>query len=81
MVDLRTQYLGLALSHPIVASASPLSKDQDGVKRLEDIGVTECIVGFRDTYKGEPDDKSIEHKIAILRWFADNIIAKTGDPV
>ncbi len=63
--------------HAITADAFSV----DGVKRLEEIGVTECIVGFRDTYKGEPDDKSIEKKIGILKWFADNIIAKTGDPV
>lgn len=44
MVDLRTQYLGLALSHPIVASASPLSKDQDGVKRLEDGGAAAVVM-------------------------------------
>jgi alkanesulfonate monooxygenase SsuD/methylene tetrahydromethanopterin reductase-like flavin-dependent oxidoreductase (luciferase family) len=53
----------------------------DGVKRLEEIGVTECIVGFRDAYKGDPDDKSVEQKTGIIKWFADNIISKTGDPV
>ena len=50
----------------------------DGVKKLEDLGVTECIVGFRDTYKGEQDTKTVAQKIAMLQWFADNIIAKTA---
>jgi probable F420-dependent oxidoreductase len=63
--------------HAITADAFSV----DGVKRLEDVGVTECIVGFRDAYKGQPDDKSIEEKIGMLRWFADTIISKTGDPV
>ena len=44
----------------------------------QDLGVTECIVGFRDTYKGEQDTKTVAQKIAMLQWFADNIIAKTA---
>ena len=35
-MDLTTVYLGLTLAHPLVAGASPLSDDLDGVKRLED---------------------------------------------
>src|SRR5512134_3390500 len=38
MPDLRTTYLGLSLSHPVVASAGPLSHDLDGIRRLEDGG-------------------------------------------
>jgi dihydroorotate dehydrogenase (fumarate) len=37
-MDLSTRYLGLALKHPVVASASPLSGDLDGIRRLEDSG-------------------------------------------
>lgn len=44
MVDLRTRYLGLELAHPIVASASPLSKDEGGVKRLEDGGAAAVVM-------------------------------------
>lgn len=33
---LKTTYMGLELKHPIVPSASPLSRTLDGVKRLED---------------------------------------------
>jgi probable F420-dependent oxidoreductase len=46
----------------------------DGVKRLEDLGVTDAIVGFRNAY--EPDTQTLEHKINALRQFADNVIAK-----
>ena len=35
-MDLTTSYLGLQLSHPIVASASPLTSSFDGMRRLED---------------------------------------------
>jgi len=46
----------------------------DGVKRLEDAGVTDAIVGFRNAY--EPDTTSLDHKIGALRSFAENVIAK-----
>lgn len=48
----------------------------DGVKRLEDIGVTESIIAFRDPYKGEQDNSSVEDKIKMMTWFAENIISK-----
>ena len=44
MVDLRTRYMGLELEHPIVASASPLSKDLDGIRRLEDAGASAIVM-------------------------------------
>ena len=37
-MDLTTEYLGIKLSHPLVAGASPLADDLDNVKRLEDSG-------------------------------------------
>jgi dihydroorotate dehydrogenase (fumarate) len=43
-VDLRTRYLGLELAHPIVASASPLSKSLDGIRRLEDAGAAAIVL-------------------------------------
>lgn len=44
MADLHTTYLGLPLAHPIVASASPLSKSLDGVRRLEDGGAAAIVL-------------------------------------
>ncbi len=49
----------------------------DGVKRLEDLGVHESIVAFRNVYAREPDTKSLEEKIGEIHWFADNVIHKT----
>jgi len=43
-VDLTTQYLGMTLPHPLVAGASPLSDDLDGVKRLEDAGAAAIVL-------------------------------------
>lgn len=44
MVDLSTTYLGLDLKNPLVASASPLSKKVDNVRRLEDAGVAAVVL-------------------------------------
>ena len=44
MVDLTTTYLGLNLKNPLVASASPLSKHVDAVKKLEDAGVSAVVM-------------------------------------
>jgi dihydroorotate dehydrogenase (fumarate) len=44
MVDLSTHYLGLKLAHPLVPSASPLSKDIDSARRLEDAGASALVM-------------------------------------
>jgi probable F420-dependent oxidoreductase len=48
----------------------------DGVKRLEEKGVTDAIVGFRIPYIMGPDTEPLDKKIENLQWYADNIIAK-----
>lgn len=35
-MDLRATYMGLDLKHPLVASAGPISRTLDGIRRLED---------------------------------------------
>ncbi len=42
-MDLTTQYLGLKLRNPLVASASPLSGDLDVCRRLEDSGIAAIV--------------------------------------
>lgn len=49
----------------------------DGVRQLEDLGIAEAIVAFRNPYLGEPDTQTLEEKIGAIRWFADNVIQKT----
>ena len=44
MIDLSTTYLGLKLKNPIVASASPLSKKIEQVKRMEEAGVSAVVM-------------------------------------
>jgi probable F420-dependent oxidoreductase len=48
----------------------------DGVRRLEDKGVTDTIVGFRNAY--ETDTTTLQQKLDALRAFADNVIAKVS---
>ena len=43
-VDLSTNYLGLQLKSPLVASAGPLSQNVDGVKALADAGVGAVVM-------------------------------------
>ncbi len=43
-MDLSTSYLGFTLPHPLVAGASPLADDLDGVKRLEDAGAAAIVL-------------------------------------
>ncbi len=44
MIDLTTTYLGLRLHTPLVASASPLSHEVDGIRRLEDAGASAVVL-------------------------------------
>jgi probable F420-dependent oxidoreductase len=50
--------------------------DLDGVKRLADKGVTDCIVGFRVPYIKGPDTEPLEDKIRHLESYAESVIAK-----
>lgn len=43
-MDLTTTYMGLKLKNPIVASASPLSRSVEMVKKLEDAGTSAVVV-------------------------------------
>ncbi len=48
----------------------------DGVRKLEDRGVTDVIVGFRIPYIMGPDTEPLEKKIQHLERFAESVIAK-----
>ncbi len=43
-MDLSTRYLGLTLRTPLVASASPLSEEIDGIQRLEQAGASAVVL-------------------------------------
>lgn len=44
MLDLRTNYMGLELVHPIVASASPIAASVSGVEKLEAAGAAAIVL-------------------------------------
>ncbi len=45
----------------------------EGIARLESIGVSDVIIGFRNVYEMEAD-KPLEEKIAQLNWYAGEFI-------
>ena len=49
----------------------------DGIRRLEELGVTDVIVGFRWTYEVGPDTEPLQAKLDNLRRYADTVIAAT----
>jgi alkanesulfonate monooxygenase SsuD/methylene tetrahydromethanopterin reductase-like flavin-dependent oxidoreductase (luciferase family) len=50
----------------------------DGIKRLEERGVTDVIVGFRLPYVVGPDPEPLATKIDHLDRYAENVIAKVA---
>ncbi len=50
----------------------------DGIRRLEEQGVTDVIVGFRWPYGVGPDTEVLQTKLDNLRRFADDVIAKVA---
>lgn len=44
MTDLSTTYLGLNLKNPLVASASPISKNIDKARKLEEAGISAIVM-------------------------------------
>lgn len=61
MVDLRTTYMGMELAHPVIASASPLSKDVDGIKRLEDGGAAAIVMFSLFEEQIRHEREAVEH--------------------
>ena len=60
MVDLTTNYLGLKLANPLVPSASPLSKDMDTARRLEDAGASALVMYSLFEEKIEAEEQQME---------------------
>lgn len=50
----------------------------DGIKRLEDKGVTDVIVGFRLPYTLEQDTEPLDTKIANLSRFAEKVMSRVA---
>jgi len=74
MIDLSTSYLGLNLASPLVVSASPLSRDVDGVCRLEDAGASAVVLYslFEEQLRQEEADLNY-HLAAGTESFAESL--------
>lgn len=71
--ELRTQYGRERESFEIhVISIEAYSPD--GIRRLQEAGITDVIVGFRDVYAGQ--DMPLQQKIDALQRYADDVIQK-----
>jgi hypothetical protein len=46
----------------------------DGIRRLEDQGISDVIVGFRNAY--EKDITPLQQKVDALKGYAERVIAK-----
>lgn len=47
---------------------------QEGLASLTTAGVTEVIIAFRNPYDAEPDTQTVEEKIGMINWYAENVI-------
>ncbi len=59
-MNLATRYMGLALANPLVASASPLSRSVEGIRRLADAGVGAVVLYslFEEQLRLEADENA-----------------------
>jgi len=64
MSDLRTTYLGLKLRTPLVASASPLSQEIDGIRELEDAGASAVVLYSLFEEQLRQESFELEHHLA-----------------
>lgn len=74
--ELRVEY-GREKEPFVIQAMSADAYTADGIKRLRDIGVDEVMVAFRNAYAAEPDTKTVQQKIDELKYYADEVIAKS----
>ncbi len=48
--------------------------DPDGVKRLSELGIDECVIAFRDVYAGGVDNRTLDSMIEEIKSFSDTVI-------
>jgi dihydroorotate dehydrogenase (fumarate) len=60
-MDLTTTYLGLKLKNPLVPSASPLSRNIDNIKRMEDAGAAAVVMESLFEEQIEHEKKELNH--------------------
>ena len=71
--ELRRQYGRDHLPFEIHA-ASYLALTPDGLRQLEDLGVTDAVIGFRPPY--QKDETPFETKLQSIEMYADTVLSK-----
>jgi len=64
MIDLTTKYMGLQLRTPLVASASPLSHEIEGIRQLEDAGASAVVLYSLFEEQLQQESFELEHHLA-----------------
>jgi dihydroorotate dehydrogenase (fumarate) len=85
-MELATDYMGLALRNPLVASPSPLSKTLDGVRRLAEAGVGAVVLYslFEEQVREEAEltarlaDAGTESFAEALSYFPTSVETEPG---
>ncbi len=67
-IDTRTTYLGIELKHPIMPSASPLSRSTDTIRRLEDSGAAAVVMHSLFEEQITLESEQLDH---YLSYFTD----------
>jgi len=57
-----------------IHAASFLALTPDGLKQLEDLGVTDAVIGFRVPY--QKDTTPLETKLQSIRMYGDTVLSK-----
>ena len=57
MIDMKVNYLGLELEHPLIVGASPQADSLDGVRRAEDGGAAAIV--FRSLFEEQLDTEAM----------------------
>jgi alkanesulfonate monooxygenase SsuD/methylene tetrahydromethanopterin reductase-like flavin-dependent oxidoreductase (luciferase family) len=52
---------------------------KEGLQNLAAAGVTEVIIAFRNPYDAQPDTQTVEEKIGMINWYAENVIRPYQD--
>ena len=67
-MDFRTTYMGMELENPLVPSASPLSRDLDMIRRLEDAGAAALVMHSLFEEQIALESNQLDH---YLEYFTD----------
>ncbi len=78
-MNLTTNYLGMFLKNPLVASSSPLSRNVDSIRRLEDVGAAAVVmyslfeeqIGFDSYYLDYHLTQGIDSYAESVSYFPD----------